>query len=511
MTRFEATASRIALTLAVAVTASGCEEFLDVNEDPNNPQSVAMELTLPGMLIAFGHEVLGPGAQRYDNLVGPTGWSGEWLGQWAWNNDEHTYAQFQWYEVANLDTDAYWSSGYADVMREAVNIMATTEETGQMGFHGIAKFMYAWNASLLTDAFGPIPLTEAFNTGNPNPKYDSQQEVYAQVFTMIDEAIAEMQQPSERPPGYTDIMYKGDMAKWVRLANTVKARLHMRLAYAPGESATEHAQAALAALAAGLTGPADAPTLFYEGGNDYEQPFYRFGNEGYGEPSRAAEYTVELLRRTNDPRMPIMIRPADLVCPAGIGYQRADCTIATETVYRGHPSGVPGEPDSAISRIGNFFAADSSDHVWLSYDEAKMIEAEAVLITSGAAAADAPYRAAIRANMVRLGVPTAQIDAYLDDLPTLGAEGNALEELITQKYIINFLRDEVWHDWRRTGYPVIEPVAERVIEGIPVRLRTPAAEMQFNGDMLAATGIPTGLDGMLVDVWWASGTAPGGR
>ncbi|MGH7448464.1 MAG: hypothetical protein ACRELT_12930, partial [Longimicrobiales bacterium] len=128
MTRLEA-ATRLALTLTVAASFSGCDNFLDVNEDPHNPQSVDMELTLPGMFMAFSHEVLGPTDQRYGNLLGPTSWSGEWLGQWSWNRDEHTYAQFQWYDVANLDTNGYWSSVYADVMQEAVNIMRTTEKT----------------------------------------------------------------------------------------------------------------------------------------------------------------------------------------------------------------------------------------------------------------------------------------------------------------------------------------------------------------------------------------------
>jgi Starch-binding associating with outer membrane len=494
----------------VAVTAAGCDSFLDVNEDPNNPQNVALELTLPGMLVAFGHEVLGPTNIRYDNLTGPAGWAGEWLGQWSWNRDEHTYAQFQWYEVANLDTNDFWASSYANVMQEAVNIMRRSEETGQMGFHGIAKFMYAWNASLLTDAFGPIPLTEAFNTSNPNPAYEDQQQVYAQLFTLIDEAIAEMQQPGGDPPGYTDIIYQGDMSSWVKLANTVKARLHMRLVYAPGESATEHAQAALSALAAGLAGPADAPTIAYDGGNDFEQPYYVYEDGDYDEESRAAEFIVELLKNTNDPRLPIMVRPADLECPAGEGYQREDCMIATSVIYRGHPSGTPGQPDSAISRIGSFFSADSADHVWFYYEDAKMLEAEALLITAGAGAADVSYRAAIRSNMVRLEVPQNEIDAYLAALPPLGAEANPLEALITQKYLINFLRDEVWHDWRRTGYPSITPVAEAVIPGIPVRLRTPASEMQFNAERVAETGISTGLDGMLTPVWWAS-TPPGAR
>jgi hypothetical protein len=504
MTRLKA-ATRVALTLVVAASLTGCDEFLGVNEDPNNPQSVAMELTLPGMFMAFSHEVLGPTEQRYGNLLGPTAWAGEWLGQWSWNRDEHTYAQFQWYDVANLDTNGYWSSGFADVMQEAVNIMNTTEQTGQSEFHGIAKFMFAWTAALLTDSFGPIPLDDAFDTGNRNPTYDTQQEVYQRVFVLIDEAIAEMQAGGPNPPGYTDIVYKGDMAKWVRLANTVKARLHLRLVYAPGENTQEHAQAALAALASGFAGPDDVPLIAYEGGSDAEQPWYLFADQGYGEPSRAAEYTVELLRTTNDPRLPIMIRPADLACPAGGGYQRADCTIATTVVYRGHPSGDPGQPDSAISRIGSFFVADSADVIWFTWEDAKLIEAEALLLTSGAGAADVPYRTAVRANMERLGVPAAEIDAYMIALPPLAAEAQPLRAIIMQKYLVNFLRDEVWHDWRRTGYPAMTPVAEAVIPGIPVRLRTPAAEMQFNSESLAATGISTGLDGQLTDVWWASG------
>lgn len=498
--------ARLALVLVTAASAAGCDSFLDVNEDPNNPQNVALELTLPGMLVAFAHEVIGPTSIRYDNLTGPVSWSGEWLGQWSWNRNEHTYAQFQWYEVANLDTDQYWNSSYANVMQEAVNIMRRTEETGQNGFHGIAKLIFAWNAALLSDAFGPVPLSDAFNTANPNPAYDTQQQVYEQVFTLIDEAIAEMQNPGPNPPGYTDIVYGGDLGLWIKLANTLKARMHMRLVYAPGESATQHAQAALAALAQGLQGPADAPTVEYAGGDDYEQPFFQFGDGGYNEESRAAEYTVELLKRTNDPRLPIMIKSADLVCPDGGTYTRDQCTIATAPVYRGHPSGQPGQPDSAISRIGDFFAADSADHVWFLFEDAKMLEAEALLITGGAAAADVAYRRAIRENMVRLGVPSADIDAYMNALPSLAAEQNPLEALITQKYIINFLRDEVWHDWRRTGYPVIQPVPQALIPGIPLRLRTPASEMQFNSDKLAETGISTGLDGMLTPVWWASGT-----
>ena len=41
------TVTRTALALTAAAAVSGCNNFLDVNEDPNNPQSVAMELSAP--------------------------------------------------------------------------------------------------------------------------------------------------------------------------------------------------------------------------------------------------------------------------------------------------------------------------------------------------------------------------------------------------------------------------------------------------------------------------------
>jgi hypothetical protein len=505
MTRLMTRATGTTLALLLAFGVSGCDSFLDVNEDPNNPESVRIDFSLPGMLIAFSHDVLGPTDQRYGNLLAPTGWGPEWLQQWSDNEDRHTYAQFQWYEVANLDTDGYWNASYANVMQEAVNIMNEAAETEQWAHHGIAKLIYAWNAALLTDAFGPIPLAEAFDTNNPNPAYQSQEEVYATVFQLIDEAIEEMQRQGAAAPTLGDLVWGGDMAMWVKLANSVKGRLHMRLVYAPGESATDHAQAALTALAAGIQNPAEAPTVEYAGGTGNRQPWYLYEDEEPGERSRSSKFFVDMLQANADPRLPIMAEPAQLQCPDG-EYGREDCTLAATVIYRGNQSGGTAEPDSAISRIGAFFSADSADHVWFTYEDTKFLEAEARLITAGAGAAEAPYRTAIRANMERLGVGPADIDAYLAAKPPLGSAGDPLEAIITEKYVANFLRDEVWHDWRRTGYPEVPPVADRIIDGIPHRLRTPAAEMQFNSESLATTGISTGLDGMLTRVWWASGS-----
>lgn len=504
-------AARPAVVLAVAAGVAACDSFLDVNEDPNNAENVEMELTLPGMIINFAHDVLGPTAIRYNNLVGPTGWGTEWLQQWSDNRDEHTYAQFQWYEVANLDTDGFWGDSYDGVMNEAHNIMVAAAPAERWQHHGIAKLIMAWNLSLVTDAFGPAPFTENFDPLNPNPAYQSQEELYPLVFQMIDEAIAELQMPDPAPPAENDLLFEGDMDGWLRLAHSLKGRLNLRVAYAPGENPQQRAQAALEALALGIRSPAEAPTISYAGGEGVRQPWYTFEDEddGSGIRTRSSAWFLAMLREDQDPRLPIMANPVELICPAEPPYERDDCEIVEddtdEPVYRGNWSGSLGEPDSAISRLGSFFTADSADHVWFTYEDTKFLEAEARLILGGAAAADAPYREGIRANMERLGVAGADIDAYLAAVPPLGSETTPLEALITEKFKANFLRDEVWHDWRRTGYPRVPLVEDRVIAGIPQRLRTPAAEVQFNAHQVAATAISTGLDGTLVEVWWASG------
>ena len=124
---------------------------------------------------------------------------------------------------------------------------------------------------------------------------------------------------------------------------------------------------------------------------------------------------------------------------------------------------------------------------------------------TGASAADQPYRDGITANMVKLGVPAATITAYLASRPALSSVSNPLQEIITEKYIANFLKVEPWNDWRRTGFPVVPIVPAAVIPTIPQRIRAANSELSSNATQVAASGIPTGEDGMTFKLWWAGG------
>jgi hypothetical protein len=205
---------------------------------------------------------------------------------------------------------------------------------------------------------------------------------------------------------------------------------------------------------------------------------------------KASKVVVDMLTERGDPRLPVMVDPA-----------------LADGAFRGHANATSPEPDSSISAVGVFFTAADAPVNLASYAEAKFIEAEARLIASGAGSADAAYRQAIRANLEKWGAAPAAIDAYLAARPPLASVANPLEEIIREKYLANYLKVEVWHDWRRTGYPAIEPVPDAIISGIPVRIRTPSRELSNNGANVTATGINAGLEGMLYkgpNVWWGN-------
>ena len=277
----------------------------------------------------------------------------------------------------------------------------------------------------------------------------------------------------------------------------------MRLAYATGEDKVGRANKALAALAGAFASNADDADFTYPGGVDARNPNWTFVE--LRTVFVASDYFVQMLKARSDPRLGIYFSPIQYDSIKGAGTTRVTYPAKPNT-FVGHLSGGDQfQADSTVSVIGPAFSAENAPLNVASYADQKFTEAEARFIVSGAAAADQAYRDGIRANLTKLGVATAAINAYIAARPALASVANPLQEIITEKYIANFLKTEPWNDWRRTGFPVVPLVPQAVINTIPQRIRAPNSELSSNGNQLAATGIPTGLEGMKVKLWWAGG------
>ena len=475
--------ARVLVPLMLALFIGACESFLDVNDNPNAPENARVDLRIGALVVGMGHSVY---------YLGPQVWSGEWVQQYSYNRATRNYDEIHRYELQEGTPNSPWQFYYSQIMNEARLIMRETDPEVDGPIHGFAKFIKAWTWLHTTDMWGPIPFTQAFTPEIRDPQYDDQPVVYAAAQQMLEESIADMGRSSVRSLGSGDLLFNGDMSRWIQLARVVQGRHHLRLAYAPWANSQAQAQATLAALQHGFSSNADDVDFQYPGGDGARNPLWMYQNLWH--LYKTSEFMLDdVLRAREDPRLPIMVEPA-----------RLDA-VNNEVVYRAHRNGEPQSPDSTISEIGHFFTAENASLNWASFADQKMMEAEAHLILGNIDAANAAYRLGIRANMEKWGVASADIDTYLAARPHLAQVGNALEEIIREKYVVNFLKIEPWNDWRRTGYPRLEVVPEAYMAQIPARIRTPSTEVDRNVHNVTATGISPGLEGMLYrsdKVWW---------
>ena len=485
-----------AMPVLLAFGLSACQSFLDVNNNPNAPESAPIDVRLPALEMTFLHST----------YYGQTAlWGSEWTQQWAFNGTRRSYAQVQNYELFDTDAASSWDYFYSRPGYASFTMARDASGDPDVYYRGIAKLFNAWTFQIITDLWGPAPYNDAFHPEIREPKYDKQQVIYTGLLATLDTAVTLLSSTSSvaRKPTTNDLLFAGDMTKWVKLAHYLQARANLRLAYASGEDKAGRANKALAALAGALASNADDADLTYPGGVGARNPNYTF--QELRSNFVASDYFVQMLKARSDPRLPILFTPIFYDSIKGSGPSRVTFPAKPGT-FVGHVEGSDQtHADSTVSLIGPFFSNEAASLNIASYSDQKFTEAEARLIVSGAAAADQPYRDAIKANMTKLGVSSAAITAYLAARPALTSVSNPLQEIITEKYIANFLKTEPWNDWRRTGYPVVPLVPQAVIPTLPQRIRAPNSELSSNSVQVAASGIPTGEDGMVVKLWWAGG------
>jgi hypothetical protein len=362
----------------------------------------------------------------------------------------------------------------------------------------------AYSLGTLTDLFGDIPYTDAFKgAANLKPTYDSQEKVYTEIQNLLTQAIEELgQSNSALKPGADDVIYKGDLSKWIAAAWTLKARYSIHLSKL---DATKAATEALNALYnGGVNGTyrgiagnnADLQLNFFSSPTQ-AHPLWQLTNLRPGWVALGGNF-VSLLNGDGaelpaDPRRPYFATP---VAPAPAAPE-----------YKGT---VAGKPVLPASIIGPFYNSQNSPVPLLTYAEAKFIEAEArLLLNANDPLAEQVLQGAVRASFDKVtgnGVPETIKQEYITKRASFG-EVSTLEEkrsvLITQKYIALFTQPEVWVDYRRTGYPALTPAIGGATGfnpggGIPRRLPYPISEITYNAD-----NVPTNVQSYESPrLWW---------
>lgn len=144
--------------------------------------------------------MLNQGAAIYDNAVSPGGFDGA------------------------------WTNAYANIMTDVKTLIPIAESSEFFVHAGIARTIQASVLLNLVDGFGDVPYSEALDINNFNPKTDGGASIYAAALTILDQAIANFSATS-RSAAAGDLYYAGNVANWVKAANTLKlkALLNLRL------------------------------------------------------------------------------------------------------------------------------------------------------------------------------------------------------------------------------------------------------------------------------------------
>jgi len=447
-------------------TVSGCKKFIDVNDNPNVPTDVNEALILSPVELDISHSV----SAGFDFAI-----VNHWMQNISLNQPVPNTGTYQ---LFNSDVDGDWSNLYTTCMNNLIALTKRAEAGSNTKYAGISQILTAFSLGVATDLWGDVPYSNAFQgSANFKPSYDKQEDVYKSIQSLLDKALANIAANKGKAPGSDDFYYGGDMNQWKKLAYTLKARFYMHLTKAPGYTATAQADLALAALQNGMQTNDDDMKFAYPGSAGQENPLY--GTFHPVSTLMLSDKLVDGFKTRNDPRLSIMVAPAQ-----------------TTGLYTGLPIGTPTSGSyqlESYSRPGAFYRDPAAFFYVVNYTEALFLKAEATLIKSGFAAAQPIYQDAIKAHMSKLGVSTANTNTYLSARGTL-TNSNALQLIIEEKTIANYLSIENFNDWRRTGFPAITKVAAALSE-IPRRFLYPQAEIIANPQAVQSA--------KLTDrVWW---------
>ncbi len=117
-----------------------------------------------------------------------------------------------------------WNNAYAGILNDIKALIPLAEKSELFVHAGAARILRAHTLVLMVDAFGDVPLSDALNAENFNPKADGGAAVYTAALADLDQGIANL--AAKNKGGLTsDLFFGGDVDKWTRLANTLKLKI----------------------------------------------------------------------------------------------------------------------------------------------------------------------------------------------------------------------------------------------------------------------------------------------
>jgi len=289
----------VAFLLLAVLTFSSCKKSFDeLGEDTNRPGNVPPSLLFNNIL-----------NDMYDS---PYGSYEKW--------DQYFLQNYDYYGNNRYDfgpgTNFYATLNNVIKMEEEAKRIQLPEINC---YSAMAKFFKAYFFAEMSLQMGDVPMKDALKgLASLNPAYDSQKDVFKQVFAWLDDANSELlllQGSSNNLQG--DIFLNNDLAKWQKVVNAFRLRLliHLSKKADAGDASDLLIKQQFASI---ITTPSKYPLMtssadnmaykYVYPTNKYPKNPSSFGYDALRE-NTSATY-VSLLTTLKDPRVYVTCEPA---------------------------------------------------------------------------------------------------------------------------------------------------------------------------------------------------------
>jgi hypothetical protein len=492
MRRYSSFFGILAGALALLTLVSGCD-LAKMNNNPNATSTADLDALLAN-------------AQRdissnfYDDEYMMRG--SNLLAQYTTQNfypSESTYSAFPkpWGTPVTSgagirESGPYVSLGDLERIRQIAanpdNFDVTIAETQDLdNYDAVAAITQTFVFHRLTDFYGDIPYTEALKgSENFSPAYTPQSEIYPALLNTLDDAIAKIDTDAPGPGG--DVIYEGDMSKWVKFANSLKLRIAMRMVDANPQVA-EPVLSNADVYADAMQSNADNAYFAFMTSAEHQSDIYENRFVAKRDDFDASDRFVDAMMQygTNDPRMATYFTETNDGTYRGFpfGLQQADA----QSLYSSFPT-------ERFSRPGERLVRADAQAMWMNYDEVLFIRAEAAdrgLIGGNPVNL---LEDAMRASMRWWDADdtSAQANTYINAV-TAEAGSDFTQILGEQKWIALYFQGlQGWSEWRRLDFEgwITPPTggnqgayAQSGESGVPLRYDYPQSELSVNESNVA--------------------------